>query len=88
MDPLEPLEVDNDPFMNIFDDEDVAVVESPAVLAESMAKTELHSYLHGSHHAVIPMNTNIIKWWEDNKNQFPVLYRMHLDFIAIQGISN
>lgn len=72
-------------FMNFFDDGEVAAIESPNVLADKMVKNELYSYIHGQYQQLAPMNTNIIKWWEDNKNQFPVLYLMHCDYVAIQG---
>ncbi len=76
---------DSNAFMNFFDEVDVATTESPNAIAEKMIKNELYSYLHGQYQQLAPMNTNIIKWWEDNKNQFPVLYLMHCDYVSIQG---
>ena len=50
-----------------------------------LIEDELSVYLNSDR--VRGLEVDILKWWFDQRHRFPVLYRMHCDYAAIQGIS-
>jgi hypothetical protein len=62
------------------------------VQAKEYCSVELYAYLEGVNKKRIPFQDeetnevlNLVVYWDRMKSNFPVLYRMSLDFCAIQG---